>query len=278
MSDRKTALELAAPSRAKTYSLATHYLGEHVHIRRLKESLGKYTFLGSDHPLAVELAPDVYAVVTKFGTVTFWNADRGLARSFLEKVRSFTDRQKENYPFEDTLKVVVGAVAEKATFEEVYLRKLDKEKIRIISYVSAQSVALDRYEEEIDQRLEELGKVVEDMKSAGRTRLNQQNLLKQIGNVLSVKQHAVSNLALFDKPEVTWKREEIEELYLRLRNEYELKDRFDILNEKIDFLSENNVTLINFISSQRANSLELIVIVLILIEIVLFGFEIFKFF
>jgi uncharacterized Rmd1/YagE family protein len=150
---------------------------------------------------------------------------------------------------------------------------LDLEKIKIISYVSAQSVALDRYEDEIDERLAELGRVVDNIKSSGRTKFTQASLLKQVGNVLSVKQNAVSSLSLFDKPNETWESEEIEKLYNRLRDEYELRDRFDILNEKIDFLSENNTTILNFISSQKANFLEWIIIFLIIVEIVLFIFE-----
>jgi uncharacterized Rmd1/YagE family protein len=260
----------------KKYLLETRYLGEHIDLKKFQDGAKKYRFLNRDHPLVVQLLNGEYAVLTKFGTVGFWNVAKSVADGFVKEVSPFVRSHRKSYVYSDTLDIYVGAGQEKVTFEELYLKNLDVEKIKIISYVSAQSVALDRYEEEIDERLGELGRIVENLKAAGRTKYKQSDLLKQVGNVLSVKQHAVSSLSLFDKPNETWEREEIGKLYDRLRSEYELMDRFDILNEKIDFLSENNTTLLNFISSQKANFLEWVVIILIVVEIVLFVWDIWK--
>ena len=260
------------------YFVETNYLGEHLDLKKLQENVKKYRFLNRDHPLVVQLLDGEYAILTKFGTITFWNVKKPLARELIKEIAPFVKSRRESYEYTDTIEVHVGAETEKTTFEEIYLHDLDLEKIKIISYVSAQSVALDRYEDEINIRLDELGKIVENLKTSGRTRFTQSNLLKQVGNILSVKQNTVSSLSLFDKPNETWEREEIEKLYDKLRSEYELRDRFDILNEKIDFLSENNTTLLNFIASQKANFLEWIIIVLIVIEIALFVLQLLKIF
>lgn len=252
------------------FSLETRYLGEQIDLKKVQEGLKKYRFMNRDHPLIVQLLDDEYAVLTKFGTVSFWNVRKSLTGQFVKEIAPFVKGMRESYDYTDTIKVYISSEPEKVSFEKLYIKNLDIEKMKIISYVSAQSVALDRYEDEINARLDELGKVVENLKTSGRTHFNQGNLLKQVGNVLSVKQNAVSSLSLFDKPDETWEREEIEKLYDRLRSEYDLRDRFDILNEKIDFLSENNTTLLNFIASQKSNSLEIIIIVLIALEIILF--------
>ena len=248
----------------------TRYLGEQIDLKRLQDNVKKYRYLTRDHPLVLQLLDDEHAVLTKFGTVTFWNVKKGLARQFLKEIGPFIKSRRDTYDYVDITKVYVGSEAEKIGFEEVYLKDLDVEKIKILSYVSAQSVALDRYEEEIDERLEELGKIVENIKNTGRTQFRQKDLLKQVGQILFVKQHTVTNLALFDKPDETWERPELEALYDRLRVEYDLRDRFNILNEKISFLSENNATLLDVISSQKGNFLELVIVVLIAIEIFLF--------
>lgn len=265
---KKTAVQ-----NTKRFFLETRYVGERIDLKHLQESVKKYQYLNRDHPLVVQLLDGEYVVLTKFGAASFWNVKKSLLNQFLKEIAPFVKNHTENHEYTDTLEIHVGADAEKVTFEELYLKDLDLEKTKIISYVSAQSVALDRYEDEIDERLKELGRVVENLKTSGRTHFSQEGLLKQVGNVLSVKQNVVSSLSLFDKPNETWEREEIEKLYDKLRAAYELRDRFDILNEKIDFLSENNTTLLNFISSQRSNFLEIIVIILIVIEIVLFLFE-----
>jgi uncharacterized Rmd1/YagE family protein len=267
-------------TKPKEFLVETKYFGEKIDLKRLQERLKEYRFLNRDHPLVVELVEERYAVLTKFGAVAFWNVGDDLARQFIDEIRPFirTNKEKDSYHYTDSLTVYTNANYEKITFEEAYLTGLDVEKIKIISYVSAQSVALDRYEAEIDRRLVELGKVVEDLKLSGSTHYNQKSLLKQVGHTLAVKQSTVSSLSLLDKPEAAWEREEIEKLYDHLRDAYELRDRFDILNEKIDFLSENNTTLLDVVSSQRSRTLELIVIWLIVVEIVLFALELLKIF
>ena len=254
----------------KKYLAETRYLGEQIDLKRLQDNVKKYRYLTRDHPIVVQLLDEEYAVLTKFGTVTFWNVKSGLARQFLKEISPFIKSRRDTYDYFDTTKVYIGVEKEEIGFEEVYIKEIDVEKIKIISYVSAQSVALDRYEDEIDERLEELGKIVENIKNTGRPRFRQKDLLKQVGQILFVKQHTVTNLALFDKPDETWEMPELEVLYDRLRAEYDLRDRFNVLNEKIDFLSENNTTLLQFISSQRGNFLELIIIILIAVEILLF--------
>ncbi len=262
----------------KTISLATYYLGEQIELRKMQDQLKKYTYLSHDHPITVELAHGSYAVLTRFGTVTLWNANDRMTEVFLKEAKRFVKSPIDNSHFKDSLTIHIGAGHEEVTFEEIHLKSVDLEKIKIISYVSAQSVALDRYEHDIDTQLKELGQVVEKLKSPGRARFRQSSVLKHVGNILSVKQKTVSSLALLDKPSEAWGREEIEKLYDHMRGVYELYDRFDILNEKIDFLSENNTTLLNFITSQRANMLEIVVIVLIIVEITLFALSLLKVF
>lgn len=229
--------------------------------------------MNTDQPTVIQLAESQYVVLTRFGAVTFWNVSENTIHEFIEEISKFITDHHTGHSYTDSLQVHVSDEPEKMTFEEIYLREINLEKIKIISYVSAQSVALDKYENEINQRLVELGHVVDELKVSGKTHYSQQSLLKQIGLTLSVKQSAVSSLSLLDKPDAAWDIEEIEKLYDHLRDTYELRDRFDILNEKIDFLSENNSTLLDTVSSQRAYILELIVIILIAIEVVLFAFE-----
>ncbi len=272
------------PKKKKTdiaeFRVETKYLGEKIDLKKFQEVVKKYHFLNRDHPLIMELLDGQYVALTKFGTVTFWNVSDRLAHDFTAELAPFIKNSHHHGRYHDSLDVHVGSEieTEKVSFEEAYLKDLDIEKMKIISYVSAQSVALDRYEDEIDERLVELGKVVDNLKDSGDARYTQKGLLQQVGHTLSVKQSAVSNLSLLDKPDAAWEREEIEKLYDHLRDAYELRDRFDILNEKIDFLSENNTTLLDVVSSQRSNLLELVVIALIIIEIVLFMLELFKIF
>ncbi len=257
------------PQNYQKYHVEALYVGDFIDLKRVQEGLKQYSFLNRDSPLVIKLLKDQYAVLTKFGSVTFWNVTERLRAQFLREVQSFVKNKRAEYPYDEDTKVFVGGTVEKVTFEKVYSTQLDVEKIKIISYVLSQSVALERYEGEIEASLGEVGTIVENLKLSGRALLSEKELLKQIGRVLSVKQTAVVHLALFDKPEEVWESPELETLYVRMDSEYDIKVRFDVLDKKINYLSDTSQMLINFLAEKRSTFLEWIVIVLIVIEILL---------
>lgn len=259
----------------RKFFLEGFYLGDTIDLKNLQEKFKKYPYLTKEPPLILKFAPQKYIVITKFGTVVFWNLGKKEKENFLEEIFPFVDGNKEKRYFRDTLKVFILKDIEKVTFGRVFLSSLDKEKIKIISFVLSQSIALERYETEIEEKIKEMERIIEKLKMGKWTGLKEKKLLSQIGEILEVKQKAISHLSLFDKPATTWEREDIEKLYHQLAVEFELEDRFDVLNEKIKFLSDHNKILLDFISAQRSNFLETIIIVLIIVEILIFLTEVF---
>jgi len=258
----------------KSFSLLALYLGDRIDLKKVQEDLKKYPYVARDHPIILKFAPGQYVVLTKFGVVVFWNVPKKLREEFIKEISPFVENFSKNYPFSDTLKVFVGKEIENVKFGKVYLTKLDKEKVQIISFVLGQSVALEKYEAEIEERTSEMERIIKVLKTGIWRGLKEKNLLAEIGEILAVKQRTISHLSLFDKPETTWERTEIERLYNKLSFEFELADRFDILNEKIKFLSDHHKILLDFLSTHRSYFLELIIMILILIEILIFLFEV----
>jgi uncharacterized Rmd1/YagE family protein len=259
----------------KSFSVFSCYLGEKIDFKKLQENLKKYSYITRDSPIILKLALGQYAVLTKFGVVTFWNVPKKLREEFIQDISQFIEGFDKNCLYFDTLKVFIRKEIEDVKFGKVYLTGIDKEKVQVISLVISQSVALERFENEIEQRVLELEKLIGSLKMGKIRKLKEKELLKEIGDILAVRQRTISHLSLFDKPETTWERSELERLYDKLFFEFELRDRIDILNEKIRFLADHNKLLLDFISTQRGHFLEIIIIILILIEILIFIFEVF---
>lgn len=250
------------------FSVETVYVGESTDLKKVQENFKQYTFLNREHPLIIRLLGGQFAVLTKFGTVSFWSVNDKLKKQFLGELAPFVKSRREFYPFHDKTKVVTGAPNERVTFVKIFLTGFNLDKMKIISYVLSQSVALERYEEEIEENLKELGKIIENLKIHGRPMLRERALLKQIGKVLSVKQVAVAHLSLFDKPDEAWESPELESLYGQIQREYEMEDRFDIIDEKINFMSDNAKMLMDFIAEKRNAFLEMIIIALFVIDLI----------
>lgn len=251
------------------YLVETLYVGESIDLKRVQENVKHYTFLNRDNPLVIKLLKDQFAVATKFGAVTFWNVPVKLRGQFFKEIKPYTSSKKDFYLYDEDTKVLIGGSAEKVTFEKIYSTTLGVEKIKIISHVLSQSVALERYEDDIQNNLSELEIIVRNLKDTGRALLSEKELLRQIGRVLLVKQTAISHLSLFDKPDEIWESPELERLYNLMDAEYELRSRFDILDKKINYLSDISQMLVNFLAEKRSAMLEMIIIFLIVVEIIL---------
>jgi hypothetical protein len=92
-------------------------------------------------------------------------------------------------------------------------------------------------------------------------------MLKLLGNALLVQHRVSGPVALAEKPDVLWDRPDLERLFARLEDEYELKERADALNRKLAVIADTAKTLADIIDARRSLRLELIVVVLIAFEI-----------
>ena len=81
-------------------------------------------------------------------------------------------------------------------------------------------------------------------------------------------QQRVSGLvAVAEKPDVLWERPDLERVYARLEDEYELKERADVITRKLTVISDTAKALADIIDTERSLRLEVIIVVLILLEI-----------
>ena len=70
-----------------------------------------------------------------------------------------------------------------------------------------------------------------------------------------------------------WERPSLERFYARLEDEYELKERADVLTRKLTVISDSAKAFADIIDTERAARLELIIIILIAVEIVIGGLQ-----
>lgn len=96
------------------------------------------------------------------------------------------------------------------------------------------------------------------------------------GNALLVQYRVSGHVAVAEKPDVLWERPDMERLYARLEDEYELKERADVLTRKLAVISDTARALADIIDTERSLRLELIFVILILLEIVFTIYQILR--
>jgi uncharacterized Rmd1/YagE family protein len=96
-----------------------------------------------------------------------------------------------------------------------------------------------------------------------------------MGNALLVQHRLSGRVAVGEKPDVLWDRPDLERLYARLEDEYELSERAETLNRKLEVIADTASRLADIVDTKRSLRLEIIVVFLIAFEIVIAFYEIY---
>jgi len=222
--------------------------------------------------LLISLDPQHHVCVTSFGGLVFWPFEEQRARELAERIKPAVGRAELQQEVEDRLVVVTDKGETRVLFNEVWLAdEPTPDHIGVIAFLLAQSVALESMELQVDAALDRFEAHVRDVAERGRVRLSTRRVLKNVGFAMQTRQAVLNDLALLDKPDITWEQEELEQLHHALHENFELEERLRTVSRKLDFLADNTSVLLEVLSTRKFLRLEWAIVILIALEIMLFG-------
>ncbi len=212
-----------------------------------------------------------------FGAVVFINCPDELIRSFCDRMARYSELFRSGPPtkFRDTysLKIEEGAAMEITNGNAVMPRYFPA-CVNLIGFVIAKSVALERIEEQVDLVLDEMEDVIQ-LLERGKLALPDGKLARLASSILNFKYKSIAHIMVLDKPDITWDNEDLDRLYSRMANLFELSQRYHEIKAKSETLMDITEVFTGLSHARRANRLEWIIIVLIALEIVIYVLEIF---
>jgi uncharacterized Rmd1/YagE family protein len=158
----------------------------------------------------------------------------------------------------------------------ISLKSASPEHLVVIADALSKSVVLARDEREVAAVFEVVEPFARQLAEKGTTTGGRRAILKHIGNAMLVQQRVSGRVAVAEKPDVVWDRPDLDRLYARLEDEYELKERAEALTRKLTVIADTAEVLTDIIDTARSLRLELIIVVLIAVELVIAGYQIFK--
>ena len=230
----------------------------------------------SSSPLAVRTGKQGLAMVFRYGVVVLVGLAADEEAEFLERLQSRTFGKIS--PYEDEwAKIQVAKEGDEPipVGGPILVRELSVERLLVVADALAKSVVLARDERQVANVIDSIEPFARELGTEGRTSRNRTDLLKLLGNALLVQQRLSGRVAVGDKPDVLWDRPDLERLYARLEDEYELSERAETLNRKLSMIAETATTLSDILDTKRSVRLELIVIYLIAFEILITFYEIY---
>jgi len=215
------------------------------------------------------------ALLFRYGAVVLVNVPEPVATRFIEELRPrISDRL---YPIEtEHILIRLRPEAEEQVDPAgaIILREASPERLQLVAEALSKSIVLAHYEARIATVFDGLEPLSARLRAKGHVGSNARDLLRQIGYVLQTQQLMVGRVEVTEKPEVLWDHPQLERLYLRLEDEYELRERSHAIEHKLELIHDTVGTLLELVQDKRSLRLEWYVIILIVIEIVLSAYEI----
>jgi len=211
------------------------------------------------------------AVLFRYGAVVFFDASPAGIADYLRQIgphirQPFQQGERETEVLE--IRVDPGA-KESIEGNTLVLADVTLEKLQVVADIMAKSVSLAHHEKNIERQFERIEPFAVNLDHWGRGGRAARELLQHLGGALLAEHRVVAGARVDDSPELLWDHPELERLWARLRDEFEIRERFAALHGKLNLISRTAETALELMQNRRALRVEWAIVGLIVFEIVL---------
>ena len=227
----------------------------------------------STAPLSFRVA-DGLVVVFRYGVVVLIGLDPitedDVIRGILPRVHGQHEAREE-----ESIQVAAGEGASEGVEPDGVVRigALSPDKLLVVADAVAKSAALEQDERQVAKVFDTIEPWARKLSDTGKRPGGRRDMIRLIGASLLVQHRVAERVAVREKPDILWDRPDLERLYARLEDEYELVERAETLGRKLDLIGETATVMTDLIDTERSLRLEAIIVILILAEIFITLFQ-----
>jgi len=252
-----------APTRATAISVRSLLLGERLDTRPLERGTSLAT-----SPLTVAVDGGGIAVVFRYGAIVLFETPATAEQRFLAQCDPLLVERFSSVESEE-LQLLVRRDTEQLVDPSgnIVLHDRTVERLQLVADVLAKNLVLSHYEARMAAIFDHIEPLAAMLRRKGRAGVAGKVLLQHIGEVLLMQQKMVGRVETGEKPELVWEHPELDRLYMRLAEEYELRDRSRAIDRKLDIVSRTVETLLSFEQTRSSLRVEWYIVALIVAEL-----------
>jgi uncharacterized Rmd1/YagE family protein len=223
----------------------------------------------SAQELRVSLEPTGELFAYPFGAVVFRDVAPSRREGEVSRLRS-RHPQLAAPVVREAFSVCVDPTATTEVSESLLVTdRLTADREGVVAHTTAQSAAMEYYEEIVDGMFAETEAIVDRLAESGTVSLRTRPLHRFIGRAVGIRNEVLAVLHLLDKPDATWDDPEMDRIYEDLRKEFDLEDRFSALETKLRGVQEALELVLDVARDRRLVLLDASILALIVIEVIL---------
>lgn len=248
----------------KQITVRARIIGERLALKTLKT-----TNSISTNPLIVRAGEAGCAVLLRYGVVVLFNLNSIEETQLLESLKPSIEEPIPELVFEQLSLAFQKGVKERLDGELLCLHDSSVERLQIVAEALAKSVVLEYYETEVSSLFERIKPFTTALQNRSIRPPKEQELLRYIGATLLIEQKMLGIVEVGEKPDPIWDYPELNRLYLRLEDEYELKERLVALEKKLSLIAKTVETALGILQRDSSHRVEWYIVILIVVEILL---------
>lgn len=248
----------------ETVGVRAVFLGQRINMRALEQ-----TRRVAVSPFVTEAGSSGYAVLFRYGVAVLFGLNAVEEAAFIKDLGNFVVEPFETPETEECTVKIDKDGAEGVEPSHILMRGMEMGKIQILADILAKSAVLSYYEKRMADTFDRIEPIAAALQSGGPSGRNARELLRHIGLTLSIQRKMVGHVEIEEKPDVLWERPDMERLFVRLEDEYEIRERHDALRHKLDLVYKTAETLLGVLQERRTLHVEWYIVILIVIEIII---------
>jgi len=259
----------ARPIASSSFRALAVLVSERIDVR----SLTSATVLATN-PLTIARASGV-VVLYRHGIAVFFDVAQSSQQAFLQElmpllINPYPTPETESLDIRIDAQAREGVTSGVATLEDGAV-----ERLQIVADVLGKSVLLALYERNVAGEFDRIEPLAAELDRTGRVHSKSRELLKKLGSMLLVEQRMVGRAEIADKPEVLWEHPQLEGLFVRLQDEFEIEERHTALERKLKLISQTAHMVLELLGSKHSLRVEWYIVMLIILEILLTLYQLF---
>lgn len=246
------------------------FLGQRINIAALTDR----TAIAAEPPV-IKAGENGAAVLFDYGTVVMFGLSDAEEAELLGQLQTLVINPYEQPESEQAMLRPESTDSGKVENGVILLAQCDIPRMQLIADVFSKSVILAQYEKEVAEVFAQIEPFAIGVKRSNWRQPQGEELLRQIGNTLIVQNKIVGQAAIIDKPELLWDYPELDRLFARIEDEYEIRERHLTLEKKLGLVSRTVETALELQHQHTSIRLEWYIIILIMLELLLSLYELF---
>lgn len=207
-----------------------------------------------------------FVYCSSYGVAVFFNTGSSTEQKYISSLKPF---ESNPLVLSKTDTYEVRKSNSKDTFTPFFatLHQLDEEVVKIICTNIGKSIALENYQEQATQLLEDTNCYTKVLGKKGKLQIKPKTLLKFIGKTMTMKSNIFDELYIFDQPTKLGEGEYLDKIEVEFNKIFDIKNRYLKLTQNLKIVTENLELFKDLVQHEKSQFLEIIIIALIFVEV-----------